>query len=676
MKELFEPSKVAVVGASRHEGKTGHEVYENLMHTFDGETVPVNPNADSVDGSEALDEVPHDTELAVFAVPAETAVESLEGCAPYIDAAVVVSAGFSETGNHELEDRLVDVCEEEGVSLLGPNVLGIINTENGLNASFASTMPEEGSISFMSQSGAFCTAVLDYSKSRHVGFRHFVSLGNKALTGEVEMLEHWHQDSTETVMGYTEGIEDGRAFMEAARKLTEDVPVVMVKAGRTEEGGGAATSHTGSIAGSIDAYRAAFEQSGVIEAESNRELLDLARTFSSVELPDGESVAVVTNAGGPGVIAVDEISENGLGLAELRKSTRRKLEQSLPGVAKPENPVDVIGDAGHQRYEEALEAVLADEGVDSVLVLLTPQSNTEIESTAMSITRAAEETYKPVLACFIGDETVRPGREILEESGIPEFADLEEAVGALAALGRYRQLNESERTFREVEVESKELPKVGEMHNFEDYEQLLEGYGFDVPLSALCETPKGASEACGKVGFPTVAKLDSPEISHKTEVDGVITGIESKSEMDEAFTKLTEEPYHATNGSGTEISGVLVQEQIEGLEVALGMQRDPQFGPVVMVGLGGIYVEALHDVSFGVAPISEEHAERMIEELESHELFEGARGKDYSKDALVDALIRMGKIGLENEEIKSIDVNPLILTEDHAFAADIELELG
>lgn len=676
MDNLFTPEKVAVVGASRHEGKTGHEVFDNLLHEFEGEVVPVNPKADEVSGVRAEEEVPSDTDLAVYVVPAKIVVDSLKQAASDIDAAVVISAGFSEAGEKELEDELVEICDENNVDLLGPNVLGIINTENGLNASFASKTPEKGSISFTSQSGAFCTAVLDYAKAEHIGFRHFVSLGNKARIGESDLLELWKNDGkTETVMGYTEGIKDGRAFMQRASELSEEKPIVMVKSGRTDEGGEAASSHTGSIAGSYEAYSAAFKQTGIVEAESNRELLDFARCFSYQPLPENDSIAVVTNAGGPGVVTADEISEHGMELAEFRDSTTRMLEDALPEEAEARNPVDVIGDAGHERYTKTLEAVLQDENVGSAIVLLTPQANTEIEKTAKAVVNCSERFDKPVAAVFMGEDDVNKGIKILERNDVPEFQDPVDAVKSLKRMLEYRKWREEDNTFRDVERNEKKASEIlKDLETFEDMEELLKTYKFDLPLSKLCETPRDATEAAGKVGFPAVAKIDSPTISHKTEVDGVETGLGSKTEVEDAFKQLVESVYHAENGQGTEINGVLVQEQIDGLEVALGLNRDPQFGPVVMVGLGGIYVEALHDVSFGVAPISEEYAEKMIHELRSHELFEGVRGEEYSLEALKDAIIRMGQIGLDYEEVKSVDVNPLILTEERAFAADIEVE--
>ncbi len=676
LEPLFSPEKIAVVGASREEGKTGHEVFENLHHGFEGEVVPVNPNAETVEGEEALDEVPEGTDLAVVVVPSKIVPDVLRDAGEKgVDAAIVISAGFSETGNGELEDEVRGIAEHENIALLGPNVLGMINTENSMNASFASKMPGEGSISFMSQSGAFCTAILDYAKAEHIGFRHFVSLGNKAMLNEVDLLEYWKDDDTDTIIGYTEGIDNGREFLETAREVSKEKPIVMVKSGRSDEGGKAASSHTGSIAGSYEAYNAAFRQAGIIEAESNRELLDYGRALAYQPLPDGENVAVVTNAGGPGVITTDEIAEHGLELAEFSDITREELESSMPAEAAPENPMDVIGDAGHDRYRDALDAVMKDENVDAVVVILTPQANTEIEKTARTVVKASEKYDKPVMASFMGEQDVSKGLDILEKGEVPDFQDPVDAVKALEAMNEYREYREGEKTYPDIDYDrEKSEDAVGDLPGFDARKRLFDAYGFTLPLTVLADTPKEVSEAFSRVGGPAVMKVESSGIHHKTDMDGVRTGLETKEEVKRAFNEIYDNVYHDTGGG--EIDGMLVQEQLDGLEVAVGMKRDPQFGPMVMVGLGGIYIEALNDVSFGIAPVSEEEAERMIKELRSHELFEGVRGEEHSLEPVKDAIMRLGELALNHEEIQSIDINPLILKKDKAYAADVKVDLG
>ncbi|MFP4038693.1 MAG: acetate--CoA ligase family protein, partial [Candidatus Nanohaloarchaea archaeon] len=644
LEKLFRPEKVAVVGASRQEGKTGHEVFDNLHHGFEGEVVPVNPNAKEVEGVEALDEIPSGTDLVVVVVPAKIVPQVIEDAAEKdVEAAVVISAGFSESGRSDLENRVVETAEENGIALLGPNVLGLINTENSMNASFASKMPEEGDISFMSQSGAFCTAILDYAKAEHIGFRHFVSLGNKSMLNEVDFLEKWREDDTEAVLSYTEGIEDGREYMEEAEKTSRQKPVITVKSGRTDKGGDAASSHTGSIAGSYQAYKAAFRKAGIIEAESNRELLDFGRSFAYQPLPSGKNIMIVTNAGGPGVISTDEVSQRGLKLAELDTETKMDLHEFMPGESTIRNPLDLIGDAGHSRYRKALEAVGQDENVDGVLVLLTPQANTEIKKTAKTIVKAGKDIEKPVFACFMGEEDVSLGVEILEENNIPDFEDPVDAVKAFKEMSKYREFLETERNYWDVDYDAEKAHKA--LRNRQGYMQghnLLEAYGFDLPMTVNAEAPHPAEEAAVDIGYPVVMKINSPDIAHKTEIDGVKTGISSRQEVNDTFNQIVNSVHREKPGS--EINGVVVQEQVEGLEVALGMKRDPQFGPMIMVGLGGIYIEALHDISFGIAPISGEEAEQMIEELQASELFKGARGEEHSLEPVKEAIIKLGEL--------------------------------
>jgi acetyl coenzyme A synthetase (ADP forming)-like protein len=673
--DLFSPEKIAVVGASREEGKTGHEIFDNLHHDFEGEVVPVNPNAKEVEGVEASDDIPSETDLAVVVVPAKLVPKIMEDAADKeVDAAIIISAGFSETGDEQLEKEVLEIAEENDIDILGPNVLGLINTENSMNASFASKMPEKGNISFMSQSGAFCTAILDYAKAEHIGFRHFVSLGNKLQLNEVDFLQKWREDDTEAILSYTEGIEDGREYMEEAEKTSREKPIITVKSGRTSKGGEAASSHTGSIAGSYQAYQAAFRKAGIIEAESNRELLDYGRAFAYQELPRGQKIMILTNAGGPGVISTDEVAQHGLELAELETDTKMDLHEFMPSESTIRNPLDLIGDAGHSRYRKALEAIGQDENIDGILVLLTPQANTEIKKTAKTIAKAEREIDKPLFACFMGEQDVRPGIEILEKNDIPDFEDPVDAVKAFKAMNSYREFLETDRDYRDVSYDAEKAHNALEiMDGYMQGHEMLEAYGFDLPETVNAEAPHPAEEAAVNIGYPVVMKINSPDITHKTDIDGVKTGVSGRQDVNDTFNELVNNVHHQKSGS--KINGVIVQEELEGLEVAIGMKRDPQFGPMIMVGLGGIYIEALKDISFGIAPISEQEAEQMIEELQSSELFEGVRGEEHSMEPVKEAIIKLGELALNHEEIQEIDINPLILKKDKAYVADIAMNI-
>ena len=676
LEKLFSPEKIAVVGASREEGKTGHEVFDNLYHDFEGEVVPVNPNAKEVEGVEASDDIPQGTNLAVIVVPAKLVPQVMEDAAQKgVEASIIISAGFSETGEEKLEEEVLEIAEGNNIDILGPNVLGLINTENLMNASFASKMPEKGNISFMSQSGAFCTAILDYAKAEHIGFRHFVSLGNKLQLNEVDFLEKWRKDSTEAILSYTEGIKDGREYMEEAEKTSKEKPIITVKSGRTSKGGEAASSHTGSIAGSYQAYQAAFRKAGIIEAESNRELLDYGRSFAYQELPEGKNIMIITNAGGPGVISTDEVAQHDLELAELDTETKMDLHEFMPEESTIRNPLDLIGDAGHSRYRKALEAIGEDENVDGILVLLTPQANTEIKKTAKTIVKAEKETEKPVFTCFMGEQDVGPGIEILEKNDIPEFEDPVDAVKAFKEMNGYREFLETERNYLEIDYDAEKAHQALQGYKgYMDGHELLEAYDFDMPMTENAEAPHPAEEAAVNIGYPVVMKINSPDISHKTEIEGIKTGVTGRQEVNDTFNEIVNNVHR--QASGSKINGVIVQEQLDGLEVALGMKRDPQFGPMIMVGLGGIYIEALHDISFGIAPISEQEAEEMIDELKASELFEGVRGEEHSMEAVKEAIIKLAELSLNHEEIQEIDINPLILDKDKAYVTDIEMEIS
>ena len=673
MDNLFKPQKVAVVGASKKKKKTGHEVFDNLKHHFQGEVVPVNPNAEKVEGIPTEEEIPEGTDLAVIVVPSKIVPNVMRDAAQKnVDAAILISAGFSETGNVGLEEEIVQIADENNIDLLGPNVLGLINTENGLNASFASKTPEKGGISFMSQSGAFCTAILDYAKAEHIGFRHFVSLGNKARINEVELLDYWKEDEeTEVILSYTEGIENGREFIKKAAETTKEKPIIMVKSGRTNKGGEAASSHTGSIAGSHQAYQAAFRKTGIIEAESNRELLNYGRSLAYQPLPKGDNIAIITNAGGPGVITTDEVAQKGMSLAQFSEQTKEKLEEQMPPESTPHNPLDVIGDAGHERYEHALDSIIKDDQVDSIIVILTPQANTEIKKTAKAIVEKEKTTDKPIMTCFIGEKDVEKGQKILERNEIPEFEDPVSAVKSLRAMNKYREYKEKELSDFEIELEKQQKNKKKEIKTFSDAKNLLKNYKFQNTLSDIVETPKEAKDAASRIGYPIVLKVDSPDIHHKSDIGAIKTGIKNRENAANQFHNVIDNVYHEKPEA--HINGVVVQEQVDGMEIALGMKRDPQFGPMIMVGLGGIYIEALHDITFGIAPISKPEAKQMIEELESSELFKGVRGEKSSLEKIEKAIVNLGKLAMENTDIKEIDLNPLILTEEELMVTDIEI---
>lgn len=695
LEAFFRPSSVAVIGASRDPAKLGYAVLANLKNAgFPGPIYPVNPKAGEILGLRAyptVEDIPDPVDLAVVVIPYPRVPAVLEQCGRKgVPAVVVISAGFREAGREglERERELIAIAKRYGIRLIGPNCLGVIDTGTPLNATFAAGMPPAGPMAFMSQSGALGTAVLDLALAGEIGFSRFVSLGNKADVDEVDLLEVWEKDAdSRVILIYVEGLPDGQRFMEVARRVTRKKPVVAVKSGVTKAGSRAVSSHTGSLAGSEAAYQAAFRQAGVIRAESMERLFDYARAFAYQPLPAGDRVAIVTNAGGPGILATDALEHAGLDLARLQRETIEELMADLPSAASAANPVDVLGDALADRYEHALRLVLADPGVDAVIVIVTPQAMTQIEETAHVVGRVAKQTDKPVLGCFMGEARIRAGVEVLREYGVPNYPYPERAAAALAAMVAYRR--ERERPINEPErfdVERERVRQVLDAARAEgrvsigdaEARAILEAYGFPVPPSRLAKTPEEAVQVAEEMGYPVVLKVASPDILHKTDVGGVKLNLRSPEDVRDAFDLIV---YRANRYvPDARIWGCLVQKMVPaGREVLIGMSRDPQFGPLVAFGLGGIYVEALKDVVFRVAPFSRREAEEMVREIRSYPLLEGIRGEPPADhEAMVDALCRVSQLVTDFPEIVELDINPLMVFEEGrgAVALDMRLVLG
>jgi acetyltransferase len=600
---------------------------------------------------------------------------------------VVISADFREAGREglERERELLDIAKEYNLRLIGPNCLGVIDTDTPLNATFAAGMPPSGPIAFMSQSGALGTAVLDLAMAGRVGFSKFVSLGNKADVSETDLLKAWGSDpNSRVILIYVEGLPDGQEFMDVAREVTRRKPVVAIKSGVTKSGSRAVSSHTGSLAGSEEAYKAAFKQAGVIRAASMEQVFDYALGFAYQPLLEGNRVGIVTNAGGPGILATDAVEHAGLEIPRLSGETVQALKEYLPGAASAANPVDVLGDALADRYEHAIELVLNDPKVDSLIVIVTPQAMTEIEKTAHAVGRLSQEADKPILACFMGEARVDAGIRVLREYGVPNYPYPERVAATLAAMDSYRQ--ERERPIFEPEPCEVCRPPVRELFDqvreegrvsIGDAEarEVLEAYGFPVPESRLAETPEEAVDIAEEIGYPVVLKVASPDILHKTDVGGVKLNLNSPGDVRDAFDLIN---YRAGRYvPEARVWGCLVQEMVTGgREILVGMNRDPQFGPLVAFGLGGIYVEALKDVSFRVAPFSREEAQEMIQEIRSYPLLAGVRGEPPADhEAMVDTLMRTSQLVTDFPEIVELDINPLTVFEEGRGAMAIDMRL-
>ena len=687
LSELFAPETVAVVGATEREGSVGRAIMDNLVADFDGTVVPVNPNYDEVLGIPCVSDIgAADADLAVVVVPPKIAVEAVRQAGESgVRNVVVITAGFGETGSEGAarERELREVAEQYGINLVGPNSLGIMSTGVDMNATFGPDNAQPGGMSFMSQSGAFITAVLDWANDQDIGFRDVVSLGNKAVLDEADFVREWGDDpETDVVIGYLEGIEEGREFIDSAREVTQDTPIVLVKSGRTDAGAQAASSHTGTIAGSDEAYETGLEQAGVIRAESVQELFDSAQMLGSQPLPEQDDVAIITNAGGPGVMATDAVGDSGLSMATFSDETLDTFSEKLPAEGNIYNPVDVVGDAGNDRFRNALEIALEDENVGCAVVLSAPTAVLDYAQLARDTVELSDEYDKPVAACFMGGERVEPAAEVLKDAGIPNYFDPARAVDSLDALSEYADIaarEYDEPTEFDVDREAAHdiLSAVkgrGDNRLGVEAMDLLDAYGIPTPQGEIVDAPTDAEGVAERIDGDVVMKIVSPDILHKSDIGGVKVGV-SDADVYDAYEDLITRARNYQPDA--ELIGVQVQEMVDldsGVETIVGMNRDPQFGPLLLFGLGGIFVEILEDTTFRVAPVAESEAKAMTEEIDSAPLLRGARGRDPADvPAVVETIQRLSQLVTDFPAILELDINPLVATPDGVQAVDVRL---
>ncbi|WP_254271236.1 acetate--CoA ligase alpha subunit [Haloarcula marina] len=690
---LFAPERVAVIGATDSEGSVGRAITANLLESFDGEVVAVNPYKDEVMGLTCYDgigdvDASQRIDVAVVVVPPDVAVQAIRDAgANGIANVVVITAGFGETGSEGAarERDLRAAAEEYDMNLVGPNSLGVMSTPKGLNATFGNEMATEGDISFMSQSGAFVTAVLDWAAERDVGFKDIVSLGNKAILDEGDFVAEWGEDpETEVILGYLEDIADGSRFIQTAREVTQDTPIVLVKSGRTDAGASAAASHTGAMAGSERAYEAGLEQAGTLRVESVQELFDFAQILSGQPLPDGDEIAIVTNAGGPGVMTTDAVGDSDLSLAEFEESTLDRLGEMMPDEANIYNPVDIIGDAPAQRFEIALETVLDDDNVSMAVVVACPTAVLSFEELADVVVEKQRESEIPVATTLMGGKSVGAGQDVLSEAGIPNYFDPARAVDSLDALWDYSEIQAREyeppTTFDVDEERAREILESAARRDTNrlgvEAMELLDAYGIPTPQGGVVDSPSEAEALAEEIGDDVVMKIVSPDILHKSDIGGVEVGV-SPAEVRDTYEDLVVRARNYQRDAT--VLGVQVQEMVDldsGTETILGMNRDPQFGPLLLFGLGGIFVEVLEDNTVRVAPVSEPEARGMLDDIDSAPLLRGARGRDpVDEDALVDAVQRLSQLVTDFPAIVELDINPLVATPDGVQAVDLRLTL-
>ena len=692
---FFSPQSIAVIGASTNTSKLGYAVLDNLVNgdfLRDGRKVyPINPKADEILGLPAfpvVSDIPDPIDLAVIVIPYPLVPEAMRTCGEKgIPAVIVISAGFREAGMDglEREQELIEITTEYNIRLIGPNCLGVINTVIPMNASFSAGLPPKGPMDFMSQSGALGTAILDWAQAGRLGLSKFVSLGNKADVSEIDLLRAWAKDPTSNViLSYMEGLPDGQEFISVAREVSKIKPIVALKSGVTQAGSRAVSSHTGSLAGSEQAYEAAFRQSGVLRAHSLQDLFDMARAFGYLSPLQGDRIAIVTNAGGPGILATDALERAGLKLARFKPECIKALEQFLPDAASAANPIDVLGDARADRYRFALEQVIKSPSVDGILVILTPQAMTEIIETADVITEISEKVDIPILASFMGEARVKAGIETMAKHNVPNFAFPERAAMVLQAMSHYREYRARPLpSFESFDVDQKAVRETIDRVLDEgrlsigdaEAKSILTAYGLQAPPSEIAETAEKAVEIAADMGYPVVLKIASPDILHKTDVGGVKVGLQNATDVRDAFDLITYRSQRYLPEA--RLWGCQVQKMVpSGLEILIGMNRDPQFGPLVTFGLGGIYVEALKDASFRIAPFSRDEAAQMLTEIRAKALLDGVRGEPpVDKETLIEALLRISQLVLDFPEIAELDINPFIVFEEGRGGVALDMRL-
>lgn len=682
---IFYPKSVVVVGTNRGKGTVPFDIFYNILKDgFQGTVFPVSPRDRSVAGVKAYKyviDIEDEVDLAVVVFPATVAHLAMEQIGQkQISSAIVISAGFREIGEAGLkrELELKEIADRYGISFIGPNCLGVINTdpECSFNASFARQMPAEGNIAFLSQSGALCTAVLDYARAKNIGFSKFVSFGNKADISEIDLLYYLKDDpKTKVILLYLEEVTEGRALMQAARKIIceSGKPVLILKSGRTREGASAAASHTGSLAGSDEVCDAAFRQAGIIRCDTVEDMFNYAVALADQPVPRGNRIAIITNAGGPGVLATDQAVREGLALARFSQRTTEILKKSLPHTANLKNPVDLIGDAKRDRYSVALSSILDDDGVDGVLVILTPQSMTDIRSIAEEICSVSRRQQKPLYSSFMGQADVSEGVEVLQRLHIPHYPLPEDACKAFSRACLFARIcsrpssepassEDADRSKAQGILSEAKRQGAAQLSPQQSF-RLLEAYGLPLLPYGPAASVEEAAALAAQIGFPVALKVIAAEVVHKSEVGGVLLDRSTAEEVVQGFHAVSENVARAVPEA--EVKGVLVQRMApEGEELILGIKRDPSFGPVVLCGFGGIYVETLKDISFRVVPFGPQEAIAMVEQLKLYPLLTGARGRPRRDIAgLLDCIERICRLGQDLVEIAELDINPLLVRE-------------
>ncbi len=679
LEKLFWPKRIAVIGASRTPGKVGYSLVENLVtNNFEGEVYPVNPKAEKIfdlQCYESIAQVPHQVDLGIIALPAPLVKDVVEETGKAgTDYLIIIASGFSEIGDNKQEKEIVDIAHRYGMRILGPNIFGVYYAPAKMNATFGPTKIFPGKIALISQSGALGIALIEKTVDEEIGLSCIASVGNKADIGEVDFLRFLEKDDhTKTVIIYLEGTEEGRELLQAARSVTPKKPVVVIKAGKSEKGARAVASHTGSLAGSDKIYDAAFKQGGMLRATTAHQAFNWAQMLSSQPRPRGENVVIVTNGGGVGVMAADACQEQGLHLLDDQKLLSKVFKEVIPEFGSTKNPVDMTGMATPREYKKALAACFGQEKIDSVLLLYCMGAGHDPGQYSKAIQSAIEEQGmpKPTSVSMLGGSEAGKCRKKLNKLGIPAYEEPEEAVSALGALYRWKEYtqNMSPPPEKELAVDWEEIAKIVSFARRQKRKNLLESeakkilkiLGVQIPSYRLASSVAESVKAAEDIGYPVVMKVESKDIVHKTEAGGVKLNLGNSSQVKNAYQTIISSA--RKKYPQAQIEGVSVNKMVKGgLEVIVGATRDPSFGPTVMFGLGGIYVEILEDVSFRVAPLDRGAIRKMIGEIKAYPLMLGVRGeKGKDIQAVVETIYRVGRLVDKLPDIVELDINPLMV---------------
>lgn len=692
---FLSPSSIAVIGASEKPG-VGRAIFSNIQRGYKGKIYPVTPSNPTVFDLKAYKsvlDIPNDIDLAVVATPNKTVPSVIEEVGKKrIRGAIIVTAGFKEVDSNgaKLEQEIGKIGQKYGTRIIGPNCLGImsLSPQNMMNATFLKITPKHGGIALVSQSGAICAATVEDAIAQGIGFSKVISMGNKVDMDENDVLELLADDiETRVIVMYLEDIHDARRFMKIANKTTKEYkkPIIVLKAGRTPEGAKAAMSHTGALMGSDEAYDALFKQSGVIRVDTMQSLFELATAFSKQLVPAKESgVAIVSNAGGPAIISTDICAQFRLKMADISTS-KEVIAKIIPPHGSARNPVDIVGDADYKRFEEVLVELLSNDNVGAIVTMCTPSATLDYTELARTIVNTSRGTKKTMLAALMGLAEGEENKKVLSDGDIPHFMYAEPAIQTLAAMYRFREwLSSEEEPPKHFQVDLERVTKIFDHVRSEGRSNLLEeegyevlhAYGFQTPKSYLAKTEDECAEAARNIGFPLVMKIVSPQIIHKSDAGGVKIGLSSEQEVRKGYNDIIRNV--RKHNKDSVIKGILVQEMVKsGKETIIGAKRDPLFGPLLMFGLGGIYVEVLKDVTFRIAPVTEKDTREMIESIKSVKLLKGARGEKPSDlQALAQNLQRLSQLVTDFPEVEEFDMNPLLVFEEGSGTRAVDVRIG